>query len=67
MCKKMSGNSMTYILLYINAMHIVSHNITKINNLKKLLSKEFDLKNLGIAKNILGIEISTEDDTTHLS
>nr|XP_009787759.1 PREDICTED: uncharacterized protein LOC104235647 [Nicotiana sylvestris] len=65
--KKMSGNSMIYLLLYVDDMLIAANNITEINALKKLLSKEFDMKDLGAAKKILGMEISREDDVVHLS
>ena len=65
--KKMSGNSMIYLLLYVDDMLIAANNITEINALKKLLSKEFDMKDLGAAKKILGMEISREDGVVHLS
>lgn len=41
--KKMPGNSMIYLLLYVDDMLLAANNITKINILKKLLSKEFDM------------------------
>ena len=53
--KMMSGNCMIYLLLYVDDMFISSNNITEINILKKLLSKEFDMKDLRVAKKILGI------------
>ena len=65
--KKMSGNSMIYLLLYVDDMLIAANNITEINILKKLLSKEFDMKDLGVAKKILGMEISRENGVVHLS
>ena len=65
--KKMSGSSMIYLLLYVDDMLIAANNITEINTLKKLLSKEFDMKDLGAAKKILGMEILREDGVVHLS
>ena len=65
--KKMSGNSMIYLLLYVDDMLIAANNITEINILKKPLSKEFDMKDLGVAKKILGMEISRENGVVHLS
>ena len=56
----MSGNSMIYLLLYVDDMLIAANNITEINILMKLLSKEFDMKDLGVANKILGMEISRE-------
>ena len=46
---------------------IAANNITEINILKKLFSKEFDMKDLGVAKKILGMEISRENGVVHLS
>ena len=63
----MSGNSMIYLLLYVDDMLIASNNITEINILRKLLSNEFDMKDLGVAKKILGMEILRENGVVHLS
>lgn len=65
--KRMSGNSMIYLLLYANDMLIVSNNITEIHALRKSLSKEFNIKDLGAEKKILGIKISREANVVHLS
>ncbi|XP_055800435.1 LEAF RUST 10 DISEASE-RESISTANCE LOCUS RECEPTOR-LIKE PROTEIN KINASE-like 2.3 [Solanum dulcamara] len=65
--KKMSSNSMIYLLLYVDDMLIAANNITEINILKKLLSKEFDMKDLEAAKKIFGMEISRENGILHLS
>uniref|UniRef100_A0A3Q7ECC7 Reverse transcriptase Ty1/copia-type domain-containing protein n=1 Tax=Solanum lycopersicum TaxID=4081 RepID=A0A3Q7ECC7_SOLLC len=48
--KKMSGNSMIYLLLYVDDMLIAANNIIEVNILKKLLSQEFDKKDLGVCK-----------------
>lgn len=58
---------MIYLLLYVDDMLIAANNIIEINILKKLLSKEFDMKDLGVVKKILGMEISREDAIVHLS
>lgn len=55
--KKISCNFMICLLLYVDDMLIATNCITEINILKKLLSKEFDIKDLGVAKKILGIQI----------
>ncbi|PHU09127.1 hypothetical protein BC332_20987 [Capsicum chinense] len=65
--KKMPGNSMIYLLMYVDDMLIVANIITEINALKKLLSKEFDMMDLGAVKKILGMEISRGDGVVHLS
>jgi hypothetical protein len=38
----------------------------EVNNLKALFSKEFDMKDLGVAKKILGMEIRREKDARRL-
>lgn len=46
-----------YLLLYVNAMLIARPNITIIQEVKELLKFEFDMKKLGVTKNVLGISI----------
>ena len=48
-------------------MLIVANNITEINILKKLLSVEFDMKDLEVAKKVLGMEISRENGVVLLA
>jgi len=43
---------MIYLPLYVGDMVVTANNITEINALKKLLSKEFDMKDLGAASQI---------------
>ena len=52
---------MTYILVML----IAAKSKKEITTLKKLLSSEFDMKNLSVAKKILGMEI-TRDRTSGL-
>ena len=46
-------NSYIILLLYVDDMLIVGSGIEEINNLKKQLSKQFAMKDLGAAKQIL--------------
>ncbi|KAH9704628.1 CCHC-type domain-containing protein [Citrus sinensis] len=46
-----------YLLLYVDDMLIACKVREEIKDLKKILSSEFDMKNLGITKKILGVEI----------
>ena len=46
-----------YLLLYVDDMLIANKHKSKIDKLKNLLNKEFEMKNLGNAKRILGMEI----------
>jgi len=61
--KKISNGSFVYLLLFVDDMLIVPHNILLINDLKAQLSNEFKMKDLGIAKKILDMEIHREHQT----
>jgi hypothetical protein len=54
------NGSPIYLLLYVDDMLIAAKSKIEINKLKKLLSSEFDMKDLGSAKKILGMEISRD-------
>ena len=54
---KFFGNSYIILQLYVDDMLIAGSSIEEINNLKRQLSKQFALKDLGAAKQILGIRI----------
>ena len=54
---KFFGNSYIILLLYVDDMLIAGSSIEEINNLKKQLSKQFAMKDLGAAKQILGMRI----------
>ena len=51
------NGSPIYLLLYVDDMLIAAKSKVEITKLKKLLSSEFDMKDLGTAKKILGMEI----------
>ena len=48
------------MLLYIDDMLITAKSRKEITIVKKLLSSEFDMKDLGVAKKILGMEITRD-------
>ena len=48
---------MIYLLLYTDVMLVATKNKSDVARLKELLSSEFDMKDLGPAKKILGMEI----------
>ena len=54
---KFSNNSYIILLLYVDDMLIARSSIEEINNLKKQLSKQFAMKDLGAVKKILGMRI----------
>jgi len=55
--KKLLDGTYVYLVLYVDDMVIASKSIYEINKLKTLLNNEFEMKNLGAAKKILGTEI----------
>ncbi|KAK9168360.1 hypothetical protein Syun_000500 [Stephania yunnanensis] len=55
--KKFSDGKLVILSLYVDDMLIVGHDVSLIENLKKELSSSFDMKDLGPAKQILGMQI----------
>jgi hypothetical protein len=64
--RNLDDDSFIFLLLYVDVMHIATKSIVEVNKLKVLLSKEFDIKNLGVAKKILGMEIHRDKDAKRL-
>jgi hypothetical protein len=57
---KVVDGSPIYLLLYVDDMLIAAKSRKEITTLKKLLSSEFDMKDLGAAKKILGMEMTRD-------
>ena len=57
---KIVDGSLIYLLLYVDDMLIAAKSRVEITTLKKLLSSEFDMKDLGAAKKILDMEITRD-------
>ena len=55
--KKLFDGSFIYLLLYVDDMLIAYKNMFEINMSKTQLQREFEMKDLGTAKKILGMEI----------
>ncbi|KAA3467556.1 Integrase, catalytic core [Gossypium australe] len=55
--KKNSDGSYVYLLFYVDDMLIATKDKGEIRKVKVQLSKEFEMKDLGVANKILGIEI----------
>lgn len=51
-----------YLLLYVDDMLLASKSMSEINKLKNQLSSEFDMKDMGNARRILGIDIIRNRD-----
>ena len=56
--RRLPDGSFIYLLLYVDDMLIAAKGVSEINRLKQQLSGEFEMKDLGAAKRILGMEIS---------
>jgi hypothetical protein len=57
---KFVNGSPIYLLLYVDDMLIAAKSMKEITTLKAQLSSEFEIKNLGPAKKILGMEIKRD-------
>ena len=58
--RKLTDGSFVYLLLYVDDMLIATKNLLEIHTLKMQLSSEFEMKDLGAAKKILGMEIKRD-------
>ncbi|KAJ4719824.1 Retrovirus-related Pol polyprotein from transposon TNT 1-94 [Melia azedarach] len=54
---KATNGSLIYLVLYVDDMLIAAENKSDVQKLKDLLSIEFEMKDLGAARKILGMEI----------
>ena len=64
--QKFSDGDFIILLLYVDDMLIIGKNASRINQLKKQLSKSFAMKDLGPAKQILGIRITRDRNARKL-
>ncbi|KAE8658140.1 Retrovirus-related Pol polyprotein from transposon TNT 1-94 [Hibiscus syriacus] len=64
--KSLDDGSFIFLLLYVDDMLIAAKNMDDVISLKTLLSQEFDMKDLGAAKKILGMEICRDNDSRKL-
>ena len=58
--RKYSDDDFIILLLYVDDMLIIGHDPSKIDKLKRELSKSFAMKDLGPVKHILGMKISRD-------
>ncbi|CAM8885204.1 unnamed protein product [Rhodiola kirilowii] len=55
--KRLENDSVIYLLLYVDDMILACNNMKAITNLKEQLATNFEMKDLGAAKKILGMQI----------
>ncbi|KAL6133097.1 hypothetical protein ACLB2K_065334 [Fragaria x ananassa] len=60
--KRLPDGNFIYLLLYVDDMLIASKNMMEIEKLKAQMKKHFEMKDLGEAKKILGMEITRNRD-----
>jgi len=58
--KKYDGGDFIILLLYVDDMLIVGYDPKKIYSIKKVLSKSFAMRDLELAKEILGMKITLD-------
>jgi len=58
--KKSVGGDYVFLLLYVDDILIASKNMKQVSDLKELLGSEFEMKDLGEEKKILGMEINRD-------
>jgi hypothetical protein len=58
--KKLNNGIFIILLLYVDDILLVRKSITEINRLKAQMDRSFDMKDLGEARQILGMEISRD-------
>ena len=56
------GNQFIYVVLYADDMLLVGNNMDVIKEVKSQLSSKFDMKDLGSANFILGMEIKRDHE-----
>jgi len=55
--KKVSGSSIVFLILYVDAILLIGNNIPMLESIKTSLENSFSMKDLGEAAYILGIKI----------
>ena len=64
---KVTGGEYIYLLLYVDDMLVASKSRFTINKLKKELSSEFEMKDFGEVKKVLGMEIERDQKSGKVS
>jgi hypothetical protein len=64
--RSLDDDSYIFLLLYVDDMLITVRSMKEVNKLKALLSKEFNMKDLGTTKKILEMEICRDRNASKL-
>jgi hypothetical protein len=65
-CRGNGGKNSLYLVLYVDNMLLASYDKSEIDFIKQKLKSEFEMKDLGAAKKILGIQIYRDKDKNML-
>ncbi|CAA7059282.1 unnamed protein product [Microthlaspi erraticum] len=67
--KEVGNEEYVYLLLYVDDMLLAAKSMSEVNKLKEVMSLEFEMKDMGAASRILGIDIkrNREEGTLTLS
>jgi hypothetical protein len=63
---KLIGDLLIYLVLYVDDMLLIGNNKKIIQDVKTQLSSKFDMKDLGAANFILGMEIKRDQENKKL-
>jgi hypothetical protein len=63
---KLIGDHLIYLVLYVDDMLLIGNNKEIIQDVKTYLSSKFDMKDLGAANFILGMEIKRDQENMKL-
>ena len=55
--KRVSGSAITFLILHVDDILLIGNDVPMLTTVKRWLSKEFSMKDLGEASYILGIKI----------
>lgn len=62
----LDDGSFIFLLLYVDDILIAADHLHEVNELKIMWGKDFNMKDLGVAKNILGMEIHKDKNAKKL-
>ena len=65
--KSIDTNMYVIICMYVDDLLILSHYMETINEIKRMLASNFDMKDMGEANVILGIKVTRVSDGIRLS
>ena len=64
--REVSSGSLLYLLLYVDDMLVIAKDMFEVKKVKEMFKVEFEMKDLGATKKILGMEISRDREKGRL-